>query len=429
MQTSTLTARGYIQTLHFDQQVDRQIGRRVGRYVSLFACLYLTLALTNLAHAANKLEPANVPVPVADEFHFVVLGDAQFHDPAGFNRIIDQTRRLRPAFVIQVGDLITGYTDDLQQIKSEWARFADQIAPLAPIHYLPIPGNHDLNGGGKKPTKQIEKIFTDTWGALHYAFDYKNTLIIGLNTDSTEGVNRITGEQWKWLNATLKASKAEHKMVFMHRPPLLLHNAEALHNLFKNHGVSHVFYGHHHHYHYQVRDGVAYTMTNAAANSAHDQAEVGSFDHLLQVSVRGSEVDVAVIEADAIKAQDLVRPEDNYDLFSIGRDLLPKSAKLRKQRSIGNRTNFKFKIPLSNTSRRDVQVFVSCDSADNRWTLQPKVIAPINLRSNEKSSLEITASYAVNRKPESIPQCHFRAPFQTAHGMWIDFNKTVNALQ
>ena len=46
-----------------------------------------------------------IPTPAQNEFHFAVLGDSQFHDPATFNRMIDDLTYIRPAFVVQVGDI------------------------------------------------------------------------------------------------------------------------------------------------------------------------------------------------------------------------------------------------------------------------------------------------------------------------------------
>jgi len=387
------------------------------RFCRVFSVVIFS-AGSHLSVAAEFVPPAEE----ADEFHFVVLGDAQFHDTHQFNRLIDQARRLRPAFVIQVGDLIEGYNSDLDAIAAEWQRFANQIAPLAPVPFLAVPGNHDVYGGNKTVDPQLEAIFEETWGPLYYAFTYKNTLLVTLNSDSSEGANRITGEQLTWLRRTLDNSTAQHKLVFMHRPPMLLANAQALHQVFKQRQVSHVFYGHHHHYHFFEQDGIAYTMTNAAATSAHDHESVGGFHHLLQVSVRGDEVAVAVIEADAIKAQDVVRPQDNYDFFALTRKLAPKRVKLKP---LKQPNQFTLRIPLANTTERDLTLLVSCQSADERWQFEPQTIAPIELAQGAKQTLSVRASFSDHRIPESKPTCTVRVPFQTARGEWLDFESRV----
>ncbi len=380
--------------------------------------------LLSILAAAGYSEEIEAPASEPNEFHFVVLGDAQFHSPAKFNRIIDQTRRLQPAFVIQVGDLIEGYNSNLTDIQNEWDRFAQQIAPLGDIAYYPVPGNHDLYGGNKKVDKRLERIFVERWGPLYFSFTYKNTLIIGLNTDSTAGTNRITGRQLKWFENTLAASQATHKFVFMHRPAFLLQNAREMHALFAEHDVDNVIYGHHHHYHFSERDGVGYTMTNATGKSAHDEPLIGGFSHLLQVSVRGGDVEVAVIPADAVKPRDAVIPIDNYDFFALDRGLVPRQVTLDER---GKRT-FGIDIPLNNTSERDVQLLVSCSSLDNRWTFSPAAIPPLALTKQSQETLMVTASFAADRVPESLPVCTIRVPFQTGHGEWIEFARTVTTV-
>lgn len=385
---------------------------------------FLTLALLACSLAIQAAE-FQTPPEEADEFHFVVLGDAQFHQPEKFNRLIDQTRRLRPAFVIQVGDLIEGYNSDLDTIADEWQRFADQVAPLDPVPFLAVPGNHDVFNGDKQIDPRLEALFEQQWGPLYWAFTYKNTLLISLNSDSSAGANQIIGKQLDWLQQTLANKTSAHTFVFMHRPPMLMANAKVLHDLFKQHGVSHVFYGHHHHYHFFEQDGVRYTMTNAAANSAHDHHGVGGFHHLLQVAVRGEEVNVAVIEADAIKPQNAVRPEDNYDFFDLTRSLAPRQVALKRT----DAGMFDMTIVLFNRSRRDIEILVSCTSADQRWRLQPNVIPPIALASGAKHTLSLSAQFAPDRVPESQPVCELRVPFQTAHGEWLDFEQSVTGVR
>ena len=80
-------------------------------------------------------------------------------------------------------------------------------------------------------------MFAERWGALYYAFTYKNALFVVLNSDSTEGMNTITGKQLGWLKRTLEDNQSEHTFVFMHRPAFLTKGSEALHELFMEHAT------------------------------------------------------------------------------------------------------------------------------------------------------------------------------------------------
>ena len=367
--------------------------------------------------------PFQAPDTQQPQFHFVVLGDAQFDDAAKFNRVIDQTRRLGPAFVIQVGDLIDGYNSNMREIRDEWARFSDQIAPLAPIPFLAVPGNHDIYGGNKKPDAKLESEFVERWGALYQAFEHENALFVTLNSDSTGAMNAIDAAQLTWLEKTLAASRAQHKFIFLHRPPFLMRNADRLHALFGEYGVSHVFYGHHHHYHYFERDGVRYSMVNAAADSISSQHQIGGFHHILQVSVRGADVYVAVIAADAITPVDYVAPSDNYDYFNLARELAPDKVVLERSGA----GQYRMSMPLRNTSRRDIQAFAHCTSDDGRWRFDPQKLTPVHLAQGAAQDLVVAVSFGADRVPESEPTCHIRVPLQTAAGAWVDLHHTVVA--
>ena len=166
-------------------------------------------------------------------------------------------------------------------------------------------------------------------------------------------------------------------------------------------------------------------MTNAAATSAHDEHHIGGFDHLLQVSVRGEAVDVAVITADAIKPADAVAPADNYDYSALIRGLVPKTVDLEKR----GKATYRMTVPLNNTSDRDVALLISCDSADHRWHIEPQRIEPVQLSAKSSTELTLTARYEPARVPESEPVCKIRAPYQTSHGKWIEFNAQVRGIR
>ena len=108
--------------------------------------LLSTLSAALVGVSLSTTLSATPPEPAEHEFHFVVLGDAQFHSPALFNRIIDQTKRLDPAFVIQVGDLIDGYSNDLGMVRAEWQRFKHQLGPLGTTPYIVVTGHRDVRG-------------------------------------------------------------------------------------------------------------------------------------------------------------------------------------------------------------------------------------------------------------------------------------------
>ena len=79
------------------------------------------------------------------DFSFVVVSDrAGGHRSGVFASALPKVNLLEPAFVLSVGDLIEGYTDDPVRLAAEWDEvqgFVDQLD--APFFY--VPGNHDMS--------------------------------------------------------------------------------------------------------------------------------------------------------------------------------------------------------------------------------------------------------------------------------------------
>ncbi len=363
---------------------------------------------------------ATAAVDVADdEFHFVVLGDSQFDDPPVFNRSIDQIRLLRPAFVVQVGDLINGYVNDLEEIEDEWDRFGGQIAPLAPISFFAVPGNHDVYNGDGRVDPAIEALYEARWGDLYYRFTYKNAEFIVLNSDSSRRANAIDREQMAWLDSALDAEDVEHTFVFLHKPPFSLANGEALHRLFVRRGVDWVIYGHHHHHHqhYALRDGVRYVMTNNSGANPVPHDELGAFKHWLFVTVRDAEASVASIEVDSVRPVDYVTIEDNYGYFRLQRDM-PWDVV-----ALGDGERFSFDLAIPNPTTQALTAFVSCSSPDGRWRFEPTAVPAMPIDAG--SSVTVPIEVLTDRNPLGRPECLVEMPYQTSSGRWLRFERDV----
>lgn len=112
-----------------------------------------------------------------DEFRFAVIGDRTGqHRPGVFEDALRKVNQLRPDFVINIGDLIEGNSENLSQIDAEWKEVEGTTAGLdMPFFY--VPGNHDL-------TNEVQlKEWRKRIGADYYNFTYKNVLFLVLNTE------------------------------------------------------------------------------------------------------------------------------------------------------------------------------------------------------------------------------------------------------
>ena len=112
-----------------------------------------------------------------DNFQFVIVADRTGgHRPGVFETALAHVNLLQPEFVISVGDLIEGYTDDPAKIDKEWTEFEGFLKSLdMPFFY--IAGNHDLSN-----ELMVEK-WEQRHGATYYSFIYKDVLFIALNTE------------------------------------------------------------------------------------------------------------------------------------------------------------------------------------------------------------------------------------------------------
>lgn len=158
----------------------------------------------------------------ADEFRFVVIGDRTGqHRPGVFEDAMDKVERLRPDFVINIGDLIEGNSEDREQLGREWDEIGAAIDRLS-VPFFYVPGNHDL-------TNAVQR---DEWrkrlGADYYSFTYKGALFLVLNTEDPPQpkiarmklFEEYGGEAMKTVFAALQGDPAEARAIFAGDPKL-----------------------------------------------------------------------------------------------------------------------------------------------------------------------------------------------------------------
>ena len=112
-----------------------------------------------------------------DEFHFVIVTDRTGGARLGvFESAMPKVNLLEPAFVVSVGDLIEGYTDDQAQLDRQWDQMEGFIGQLeTPFFY--VAGNHDMSNA------VMAEAWRDRFGPSFYKFVYKNVLFLVLNSE------------------------------------------------------------------------------------------------------------------------------------------------------------------------------------------------------------------------------------------------------
>ena len=112
-----------------------------------------------------------------EAFRFVIVGDRTGgHRPGVFEDAMEKVNLLQPDFVVNVGDLIEGYTDDAATLDVQWEEIEGFLDCLQmPFFY--VPGNHDLSNSAM--TRHWQQRHGDTY----YHFVYNDVLFLVLNTE------------------------------------------------------------------------------------------------------------------------------------------------------------------------------------------------------------------------------------------------------
>jgi hypothetical protein len=259
-----------------------------------------------------------------NEFQFVIIGDRTGGANAlkTFQQAMPKINMLQPEFVINVGDLIEGYSDQATELNAEWNELDSWINELD-MPLFKTPGNHDI------ANNTARKVWLERYGATYYSFVYKDALFMVLDTEynrpapppdmkeKIELYNRLQVEdpakaqamlkefmsdesvvaglstpvefdekQLAWIKQTL----SEHPDVrwtflFMHEPcwEKPSDSFKTIQTMLK--GRKHtMFAGHLHYYDYDNIDGYEYITMGPVGASFHHEGP-GNVDHIMWVTM------------------------------------------------------------------------------------------------------------------------------------------------
>ena len=113
-----------------------------------------------------------------ENFQFVVIGDRTggANQEGTFKLAVSQLNLLQPEFVINVGDIIEGYSDDKAELNAEWQDVDDMLAELK-MPFFRTPGNHDI------ANDVATQVWTERYGATYYHFRYQDVLFLVVNSE------------------------------------------------------------------------------------------------------------------------------------------------------------------------------------------------------------------------------------------------------
>ena len=284
-----------------------------------------------------KDDPAN--------FQFAVIGDRTGGaDHRGvFERAMDQLNLLQPEFVINVGDLIEGYSKDPDKLAAQWDEVDGMLSKLE-MPFFRTAGNHDLSND------TMVEVWRARHGPTYYHFVYRDVLFLVLNSEDPpraapedieekiELYNRLQVEDPEKAREMLDefmatvasylgkpASFSDRQVAYVKKALadnpdvrwtfLFLHEPAwenpsesflAIEQLIQNRSYTFVA-GHLHYYDIEERFGRDYITMGPAGASFHKDGP-GNVDHILWVTMTNDGPRVAQVTLDGIydrKGRDL----------------------------------------------------------------------------------------------------------------------------
>lgn len=156
--------------------------------------------------AANEAAPWTSETFADDpaEFRFAIVSDrCGIHRPGVFSSALDDLKLLQPEFVVNVGDLIEGYTEDQSELDAMRGE-VDAIINSLPMPFFRVVGNHDMGN------EFMRQDWLKRYGRDYYWFVYKGALFLALSTeDPPVPLPDAMLAQIKWFTSFMQESPEE----------------------------------------------------------------------------------------------------------------------------------------------------------------------------------------------------------------------------
>jgi len=260
-----------------------------------------------------------------DNFQFVIMSDRTGgHRTPVFHQAIRKVNLLQPEFVVSVGDMIEGYTDDKKILNQQWNDFNRMIDELeSPYFYTP--GNHDFSND------VMAQVWQERYGADFYHVVYKDVLFLMLNTEA--GLAGITNPelddaQYAYAAKALADNPdVRWTLVFMHQPLWKFKNTpnwDKLQAQLAQRKYT-AFAGHMHSYDYHTAESghEQITLGSTGGTSLLRGTTYGEFDHVTWVTMSETGPVIANLALEGILDKYVTEPGfdkvfDQQEVFSYG---------------------------------------------------------------------------------------------------------------
>jgi len=336
---------------------------------------------------------------------FAVLGDRTGgHIPGIFGETVNEVERLRPDFVMNVGDMIEGYTSDSTILSQEWHEFDSIISGLTmPFHYTP--GNHDIT------IDEMLDFYKQCAADPYYSFNQRGLHFVILD-NSRQAVDELIPEkQLNWLIDDLEKNQdAAYTMVFFHKPYWFEHivkgKPDSMHAIFKKYGVDAVFTGHYHTYFSAKYDGIKYTSVGSSGAET-EMGPTGIEYHFVWVTVDGDGIHIAPVTHGAVRPWgEFTAEEDNFYYTNRGR-VITFDKPIMIDPSM-HPLNSMISMTVSNPNDQYGMKDTLAWDIPHGWTVEPATL-PVTLKPGESETLNFRVM--MGDKPYPAPTASVMFPY------------------
>ncbi len=239
----------------------------------------------------------------AENFQFLAVSDKTGGNRKGvFPDALRKARLLQPEFIISVGDLIQGYTEDVAEIGRQWNEFEGLLEGFE-IPFFYVPGNHDVSN------PVMAGIWLERFGRNYYHFRYRDVLFLCL--DSEDGKRAHIGEKQVAYFEKALADNPDVRwtLLFVHRPLWLQNEIDpgwlAVESAIEDRAYT-VLAGHVHRYTKYVRKDRRYiVLATTGGGSDLRGPDMGEFDQVAWVTMTDKGPLLANLLLDGIWDEDI----------------------------------------------------------------------------------------------------------------------------
>jgi len=169
------------------------------RHLIISMLILLTVACSSLETKDSQTGVYNPPQSNNDLVRFAIIADLTGGEREGVFKVgAEGVRSMQPDFIMSIGDLIEGGTEDVAQMNKEWDAF-NQNLNKGNLDFYPVVGNHDISNVA------MRHWYEKTVAPRYYHFVYKDTLFIVL--DSEDFTDQFFSELKVKRNAAIEVYK------------------------------------------------------------------------------------------------------------------------------------------------------------------------------------------------------------------------------